>query len=233
MAKYKEPQSGEMLKYLPAIYRETDGRDVEFLPGFLVAFEKILLGRDDANAIPAGENLLHRYHGVSDPLYSLETTIAHIADLFDPQETWDEFLPWLASWAAFSLRADLKEQSQRDFISEIFRLYSRRGTKDNLVRLLTIFTIGAPVVEEDESRAHYFHVTLSLLKEKAGEEILDPQEIQRQVAIAYALIDLEKPAHTKYDLKAEHVSMRIGDDAATQKVGRSTIGKDTLLGVIQ
>ena len=45
MAKYKEPQSREMLKYLPAIYRETDGRDVEFLPGFLVAGRRLRIIR--------------------------------------------------------------------------------------------------------------------------------------------------------------------------------------------
>jgi phage tail-like protein len=155
---------------------------------------------------------------------SLEATIANIADLFDPQKTFDEFLPWLASWAAFSLRADLPEQSKREFISQIFQLYRRRGTKENLERLLKIFTIGAPTVTEDEGHAHFFRVSFLLLKE-GEEEIRDSQQIQRQIATAYALIDLEKPAHTDYELRAEHITMQIG--------ARSTIGKDTLLGTIR
>jgi phage tail-like protein len=231
--KYKVPGPGEMLKYLPAIYSETDGSDDQPLDNFLAAFQKIMLGRADTNDIPAGDKV-HHLRGEDVPRKSFEEAIASIADLFDPQKTLDEFLPWLASWAAFSLRADLHQRSQRDFISEIFQLYSRRGTLKNLVRLLSIFTLGTPSVDEDKRRPHFFSVTLSLLEERAdvstqggdkSKPILDPQEIERQVAIAYALIDLEKPAYTSYELKAIHVSMQIGK--------RSTIGKDTLLGVIQ
>jgi phage tail-like protein len=230
MTQYKEPPPGEMLRHLPAIYSEADGSNGQFLRDFLDAFGKILIGRADTHDIPEGANSLHSLHGKNAPMSSLEATIANIADLFDPLKTWDEFLPWLASWAAFSLRADLPEQSKRDFISEIFRLYSWRGTKQNLEKLLTIFTIGAPTVTEDEKQAHYFRVTLSLLEE-GGEQILDPQQIQRQIAIAYGLIDLEKPAHTDYELRAEHISMQIGDPST--KKGRSTIGKDTLLGTVR
>jgi len=223
VTRYDEPQPGEMMKYLPAIYSGADG---EFLHHFLAAFEKILIGRADPKSISAEENLLSHKHGESVPLSSLEMTIADIASLFDPEETRDEFLPWLSGWAAFSLRGDLPEPGQRKFLSRIFRLYRRRGTKENLETLLTIFTIGTPTVTEDASKAHYFRVNLSLLKEKdGGEPILDPQEIERQIATAYALIDLEKPAHTDYELKIENFSMQIGV--------MSTIGKDTLLGVVQ
>ena len=230
MAVYEEPQPGEMLRYLPAIYGEADGADGHFLSNFLDAFGKILIGRADADENPEGESPPHSRPGEGDPVPSLEATIANVADLFDPQKTRGEFLPWLASWAAFNLRADLPEKSKRAFISEIFQLYRRRGTKENLEKLLTIFTIGTPTVAEDARRAHYFRVTLTLLEE-GGEQILDPQQIQRQIAIAYALIDLEKPAHTDYELRAEHISMQIGDPKT--KKGRSTIGKDTLLGVVR
>jgi phage tail-like protein len=223
MARYTEPPPGEMLKYLPAIYSEADGADGQFLQKFLAAFEKLLLGRADPQSIPAETNL-HHYRGASVPLSNLEMTIANIADLFDPEKTRDEFLPWLAGWAAFSLRRDLPVESQRKFLMEIFRLYRRRGTKENLERLLTIFTVGAPTITEDDSSAHYFKVELVLLEDK-GSKILDTQEIERQIATAYALIDLEKPAHTSYKLNAVHVSMQIGV--------RSIIGKDTLLGIIQ
>jgi hypothetical protein len=120
----------------------------------------------------------------------------------------------------------LPELSQRKFISEIFQLYRRRGTRENLIRVLKIFTVGEPTVIEDE-KPHQFRVKLAL------RSVVDARELSRQVAIAYALIDLEKPAYTQYRLDAEHVSMQIGDNAAEQKVGRSTIGKDTLLGVVK
>jgi phage tail-like protein len=226
MSENEEQLARGLLDYLPAIYHEAVSPGDQFLSGFLKAFEKILTGNDDLWPIPADEKTLHRFNGESYPLADLETTISHIADLFDPQSTWDEFLPWLASWTAFSLRADLPPQNQRDFLSEIFQLYRRRGTRDNLVRLLTIFTVGTPTIEDVprdvpkyDPQAHFFRVTLRLM----NQQIKDAKEIQRQIAIARALIDLEKPAYTYYELNAEHVTMQLGVS--------STIGQDTLLGI--
>ena len=115
--------------YLPAIYREEP-----FLGGFLVAFEQLLFG--------------------------LEWTVADIASCFRPRardgevgEAPAQFLRWLASWTAFSLRFDLDETQQRDFIARIIPLYRHRGTKQNLEDLLSIFTIGRPTITEAASAA--------------------------------------------------------------------------------
>lgn len=208
------PQS-RLLEYLPAIYHEDP-----FLGEYLSAFEKVLIGRDDGQSF-ASE--------------SLESIIAGIASLFDPLTTPDDFLPWLSGWTAFSLRADLDLSKQRDFISRIIRLYARRGTKENLEELLEIFVSGKPTILEslaDDIQIgvtstigsdtwigggipHYFQITIVLPQ-------LDTRVINRQVEIAAALIELEKPAHTFYDLKIEHFTMQIGT--------HSTIGVDTLLG---
>ncbi|HEX8921573.1 MAG TPA: hypothetical protein VF766_08855, partial [Pyrinomonadaceae bacterium] len=83
----------KLLDYLPEIYR-----DQGFLSGYLSAFEKILIGRKDDLRIPGGAA------GGAAPK-SLEETIASVATLFDPVTTPKDFLPWLASWAALSLRA--------------------------------------------------------------------------------------------------------------------------------
>lgn len=221
MSTHAELEPGEMLKYLPAIYRGAEGK---FLREFLAAFGEILVGRADAQSAPAEEKFSYHYKGDPYHLPSLEAAVADIAKLFDPATTRDEFLPWLAGWAAFSLRRDLPLESQRNFLKRIFKLYQRRGTRENMTELLTIFTVGVPTVTEDEEKAHHFQVELVLLEDK-GKKIVDPQAIERQVAIAYALIDLEKPAHTSYELKTVHVSMQLGM--------RSTIGKDTLLGVVR
>ena len=65
------------------------------------------------------------------------------------------------------------------------------------------------------SAPHYFRVTVTMAKP-------DPATLQRQHQIVTALIDLEKPAHTDYDLNIIHTTMQIGVC--------STIGVDTLLG---
>jgi phage tail-like protein len=175
---------------LPAIYREDD-----FLARYLWAFEQVLL--------------------------QLEHRIDRIADLFNPNAKAErpEFLPWLASWMAFTVRADLDENTLRSFIAKVIPLYRHRGTKANLQQLLFIFTGLEPTVTENVKEGadapFYFEVKISI-------DGHDTVAVQRQSAIARALIELEKPAHTHFGLIVDHPSMQIGFF--------SHVGQDTLLG---
>jgi phage tail-like protein len=224
-----DTRPSDLLQYLPAIYREEP-----FVGQFLRAFEKLLLGRDDGVATtdaprPAAggeadaQETARRDRSVDrtlpDAPPALERTAAGIATYFDPHRTPADFLPWLASWTAFSLRADLEPAKQRDFIAHIIPLYRGRGTKRNLEQLLSIFTIGRPTVTEalgGGDAPHFFSVTVATAARPK------PEAQQRQLAIVRALIELEKPAHTDFELKWDFPSMQIG------KV--STVGVDTLLG---
>ena len=215
-----ETESSKLLDYLPAIYREDP-----FLNCYLAAFEKLLLGRND---------------GVIAETRSLEETIDAIPDLFDPRVTPKDFLPWLASWAALSLRADLGEGEQRGFVANIIQRYRRRGTKENLIELLKIFTQTTPEIDEDavpsddfkkqypqfakdERPLHFFKVSVWLT---------DPthETVKRKREIAHAIIELEKPAHTFYELETRFSSMRIGNYSDQGKY-RATLGEDTLINV--
>ena len=213
-ANAKQPPS-VLLDYLPAVYQED-----AFLGQFLLAFEKLLLGPGDEAKVSSE---------------GLEAKIAGIATLFDPFVTPEEFLPWLAGWTAFSLRADLETPQRREFISKIIRLYRRRGTLRNLQDLLEVFVKGKHRITETTSDQlqigvsstvgvntwigggppHFFTVTISLPR-------ADRSTIERRIEIARSLIDLEKPAHTLYALSVKHPSLKIGE--------HSTIGVDTLLG---
>lgn len=218
-----------LLRYLPAIYRQPDEQGEHFLRDLLAAFEKVLFGRADAVSIPDDWPALGHRRGTPVRFESLEELIGGISALFDPlgpesnrdASTRDEFLPWLAQWTALSLRADLDPEHQRKFIARAISLYARRGTKGNLDELLGIFTFGARKID-DEKAPHHFSVTLSLTN--PGEDPKNQTErILRRMAIASALVDLEKPAHTSYDIKFT--------DYASMEIGRvSTIGVDTLLG---
>ena len=207
------------MQYLPAIFSE----DL-FLGRFLLAFEQVLTGLQGSE---------------TQPRQGLEEIIADIPMLFDPDHkdkgTPEELLQWLADWVAISLRADWTQAQQRQFLAGIVPLYRRRGTKKNLTELLRIYTGLDPVISEAEgtvfqigvhstigldtqiggSAPHYFRVIVTM-----GNP--DPFTLQRQHQIVTALIDLEKPAHTAYDLELTHSTMQIGV--------RSTIGVDTLLG---
>ena len=235
MADTPSQASSSLLQYLPAIYQQDP-----FLGQFLLAFEKILLGRQDDVSFPDV--------GVSFPQKGLEETIADLSSYFipvdptpadpdNPKQTPDEFLLWLATWTAFTLRADLPMEKQRDFIARIIQLYRWRGTKQNLQELLKIFTIGVPTIIELQGERfqiavnstvgedtilgggppHFFQVIIALTR--VTETVLN-----RQLQIARALIDLEKPAHTYYELIPSFPTMQVGV--------HSTVGVDTLLGTV-
>lgn len=188
-----------LVNSLPAIYQADP-----FVGQFLLAFEKVLLGRKDEVAFPNR---------------GLEETIANIATYFDPYQTPEKFLTWLASWVALSLRADLPVAIQRDFIANVAQRYRLRGTKANLQELLRLFVRGTPEITEPGEDPHFFRVTIVLPEELRGRI----QDLARQLEIARSIIELEKPAHTDYELIPIYPS--------TIQIGFiSTIGIDTLLG---
>lgn len=201
-------------QYLPALYRD---REHPFLGRFLLAFEKVLIGLNDKVEFPKLAD------DVRFPKRGLEETIGCLSDYFDPAQTPDgrgeeearlrDFLPWLAGWVALSLRADLEVEQQRHFIANAIRLYRQRGTKASMVELLGIFTDHKQVTVKDGLKDHYFQVEITLAKRDAA-------LIKGQQAIAHALIELEKPAHTDYELILFFPSMEIGN---------CYVGIDTLL----
>ena len=199
-----------LLDELPAIYRQDP-----FLGQFLLAFEKVLVGIADGVVMPDP--------GVASPRLGLEEQIAGIAQYFDPTRAPADFLPWLAGWVALSLRADLDEARRRDFLARVVSRYRRRGTLKNLEELLAIFTVGTPTVTEDDA-PFSFTVTIRLPPHSAftGRAEDYAAFIDRQITIAHALIQAEKPAHTTYQLNPVFPSLQIGV--------HSTVGVDTLLG---
>src|SRR5437764_3254405 len=194
-----------LLQSLPAIYSEDP-----FLGQFLLAFEKILLGREDS---PAG--------AASDPDLNpkgLEQIIDGLATLYDPLNTPDEFLPWLSKWTALSLRADMTLEQQRKFVEQVIQLYQYRGTQENLLNLLELFLTATPTIEVDDKVPYFFHVTIKLPR-------MAQEFTRRQFEIAQALVELEKPAHTDYKLLLDTPTLQIGT--------YSTVGSDTLLGTTE
>jgi phage tail-like protein len=229
---------GELMKYLPSVFHGDP-----FLAKYVSAFEQILVGSNDPR------------------LRSLEAIIADIARYFRPEVAPEEFLPWLAGWMAFGMRADLTAELQREFLTRVISLYKRRGTAESLRTLLKIFTGAEPTILEGDDLAdknhpawnywnvddgfkrwdngkpeHAFGVLLSFMDEKGGANKAAP-EIQGKLKIAYALVELEKPAHTIFYLVPVFPSLRLPSFSAegreagqTDPKANSRIGFDTLLG---
>lgn len=184
-------------QYLPAILQEQ-----VFLGRFLLAFEKILSGLDET---PGKEQIIT---GKSQNVPGLEEILDQIHLYFNPQETPEEFLPWLAGWVALSLRDDWDVEVKRAFILEIVRLYRLRGTKQGLKELLSLYLKNAKLGEKVEifdnftNFPHYFQVQITLNDR-------DSDKYWRQAKIAKAIIDQEKPAQTFYSLKILVPTMQI------------------------
>lgn len=230
------PQSDTLsryLDYLPAIFHEPDvPEQPPFIGRFLLAFEQILGGRGQAEQ-----------PGIEEILDGIPGALAGVQRFFEPgpgstiaasQRAPAEFLDWLSGWVALALRADIDEAQQRQLIAQAVSLYRMRGTKRGLAALLSIYALPNPTIEEfntpfqigvhstigqdtqlDAGPAHFFRVTIRLPDP-------DLQAFARQREIATAIIDMEKPAHTYYELRVETPALQIGD--------QSTVGVDTLLG---
>ncbi len=184
-------------QYLPAILQEE-----VFFGRFLLAFEKILSGLDQT---PSKEQIIT---GKTQNVPGLEEILDQIHLYFNPQETPEEFLPWLAGWVALSLRDDWDVNVKRAFILEIVRLYRLRGTKQGLIKILALylkrsgFEDKVEIFDEFDNFPYYFQVQIT-------SNIRYPNKYWQEAQIAKAIIDREKPAQTYYTLKILMLTMQI------------------------
>jgi len=221
------------MEYLPAIYQEAEpAHPKEFLGQFLLAFERLLLGgmgEEDTRALEAVSANEHQ------PTAGLGDEITRLHRYFDPRWTPEEFLPWLAGWAALTLRADLSLERKRKLLARIIPLYRIRGTKDYLQELLNLSVDAAVQVSDTElpelevgshstvgsdtylggGAPYFFQVRMFAPR-------LSPAEVEAQMQIAREVIELGKPAHTDYDLAVVSPLLQVGV--------HSSIGVDTVLG---
>jgi hypothetical protein len=220
----EEKTLSRYLDDLPAIYRqEASGGRPDFLGRLLLAFEHVLTGVGDPQR-PGLEEVLDGIFGEGGGV-----VMAGAHRYFMPGPTAPElerapaeFLEWLSGWVAVTLREDWREEERRRILAEIVPSYRRRGTPDGLKQVLAAFTgvsqNSITVIEDDEDGnwpPHYFQVRVKV------PGVLD---LARWRGVLEPIIDMEKPAHTYYDL---HLS-----PTATMQVGvHSTVGEDTLLGV--
>ncbi|NJM17723.1 MAG: phage tail protein [Richelia sp. RM2_1_2] len=176
-------------QYLPAILQEDT-----VIGQFLLAFEAILSGEDTIS------NQAQIITKDTQKPPGLEEIIDNIHLYFNPQQTPEEFLPWLAGWVALSLRNDWQVEVKRAFIQKIVGLYRLRGTKAGLIEILSIYLKNSGFGEKVEvfdqftNFPHYFQVQLTLNDR-------NPEKYWRQAKIAQAIIDQQKPAQTFYSLK--------------------------------
>lgn len=86
---------------------------------------------------------------------SVKERIDGLHRLFSPWHTEAEFLPWLASWVALTLRKDWSDYQRRKLIADMVAIYQQRGLKRGLLTHLDIFAVTRvrPRIVIDDSEA--------------------------------------------------------------------------------
>ncbi len=132
------------LQYLPSVLWAHE--DDWFLGKLLRIFEKILTGIPDDAAIGDG--------GKAYP--ALEELIDALPSFFNPwRAPAEDFLPWLASWVALTLRSDWTEYQRRKITDGIVSVYRQRGLAQGLYAYLDIYveTKARPRIAIDDGKA--------------------------------------------------------------------------------
>jgi phage tail-like protein len=218
------PRPPGYLQYLPAIYRE-DG----FLEQFLKGFEAILSGEPE---VEGGERVV----GLEEKIDAVVRQFRPRAERPEDQAT-TQFLQWLADWVALALREDWDEEKQRDLIRDVVSIYPLRGTLKGVDRYLKIYAgsgggVGivddvSPMQVGRTSRVgvnavvggmapHAFVVNIAFAE-------ADPEKTRLMSDAVRAILDLEKPAHTYYQVHFQNVGMQVG------VIAKATLGRNTFI----
>lgn len=188
---------------LPAIYRGS-----EPVRGLLAAFEELLFtGHRDAKVELTGiENALRALPSLFAPL-GLDAG----NDASPPTPA--RFLPWIASWLAFTPHGLFEPEQLRRIVAGIVPLYGCRGTRAYMKQLLELCFDDVAQVRVDERDL----TGLCLGRSRIGIDTLLAEErpfwfsVDVRVGSSAraaqleprlrAVIDFAKPAHTVYDLR--------------------------------
>jgi phage tail-like protein len=128
----------------------------------------------------------------------LDRQIAQIYHYFDPRTAPEHLLPWLAAWVDLVLDERWPEARRRELIGSASVLYRWRGTRRGLGDYLRIYTGVMPrIVEQGQERKGEAPVpphTFRVIIEGPDLAVVDRALVER-------IIELEKPAHTAYELE--------------------------------
>lgn len=210
------------LQFLPPVFQE-DAVSADFLDRFLSYFDTVF---DE-----------------------IESQIEQFTAYLDPDGVpAGDFLDWLGSWLDVEFLAEWPEATRRTLIREAIRLYRQRGTVPGIQAILRLHTglqPPQPVIVEHFRLRDYgerrrvgapdlvnasLYLAGARLAPGAGEiahhfTIIVPSRAapdEAALATLHRLVEAQKPAHTRYQLRVAAPELRIGC--------QSTVGVDTLLG---
>jgi len=239
------------VRHLPEVLRPADA--FEFLNGYLKVFEALLTGRDDvppASAVPSMGGAIASVPDLLDPALTPVTSAGPGAPLRS------EFLDYLGQWVALAFDQNWGLDKRREWLRRIVPLYKRRGTLAGLREYLAMFIGRRAQVEElpggfivgnkanatvgvnsfiAGAPAYFFRVRINYGFPPDPFDVAEWKNLRRGTR---AIVDLEKPAHTYYTLRARTPGIILGGakyggpknpDLTARGKGRATVGVDTLV----
>lgn len=178
------------IRSLPGIYQDTDEEQADFLKRFLSIQQHVSL--------------------------QIEEKLESIHTFFDPRETPESFLPWLASWVALGLHEGWTEARRREVIYRAAEMYKLRGTAAGLRLYLKLFAEVEAEVEEFSWPYPGFVVGKHAVighQSTIARPVFATQcfvvkvpakksEVSREkLRTVHAVVEAEKPAHAHYALE--------------------------------
>ena len=165
----------------------------------------------------SGRNFVKELLWITQHIFgSLEETLNIGYTFYDPYETPEHFLPWLASWTAMILEEDWPIAKKRRLIKRAVELYRIRGTLRGLKLFISLFTGYEPDIRENEwpFRGWRVGVTSSvgvdtivlppvnlshtfIVEMPTAYRDLSPEAVIR----IHEIVRMEKPAHAQYYLR--------------------------------
>jgi|GEM_PF-981464 len=248
--------ASQYLRFLPEILRGDDAAG-DFLGGYLKIFEALLSGRDEPAAadVPAIERTIDSLPRLMDPALTPVDEVVVAAAPAPPLLT-SPFLDFLGRWVALTFDQNWALDKRREWLRRIVPLYKQRGTFAGLSAYLAMFVGAQARIEEPDggfivgtkpssivgvstfiagAPAYYFRVRLTYGFFPTPFDFTTWKNLRRSTR---AIVDLEKPAHTYYTLRASAPGIIVGGpnhggpnaaNPALRGRGRATIGRDTLI----
>lgn len=172
---------------------------------------------------------------------SVSFEVDNIPKMFDPYETPEKFLPWLASWIGFVLDEDWPVEKKRYLLRRAVDYYRIRGTVRGLKLFLSIFVGVEPEIIENAWPFNGFQIdvhstmdfdtiifpVVNLSHCFIVDMPLEPDEISEYTIVKiHDIIRSEKPAHTMYYLRFKgkkialsEFQLLVGDEESGYVIG--------------
>lgn len=207
------------IRALPGVFQDTDEENADFLKRFLAIQQHVSL--------------------------QVEEKLESIHTYFDPRETPEEFLPWLASWMAMSLHESWTVQRRREVILRAAEMYRMRGTAAGLKLSLSLFAeVDAEILEfrwpypgfvigrhavighQSTIARPVFETQCFVVKVPARKSEMSREKLRT----VHAVVETEKPAHAHYALAFEE-EMEEWPEVDFLQVGKTGVmGVDVRIG---